>query len=51
MCGRLRSLRGSYAPPPLRKHQESKKNNGQTRSRCLDKVVLARDARYQPSRE
>ena len=28
---------------PLRKHQESQENDGQTRSRCLDKAVLARD--------
>ena len=29
-------------PPPLRKHQENQKNDGQTGSRCLDKAVLAR---------
>ena len=36
---------------PLHKHQESQKQDGQTRSRCLDKAVLARDVRYQPSQE
>ena len=30
-------------PPPLHKHAESQENDGQTRSRCLDKAVLARD--------
>ena len=38
-------------PPPLRKHQERQKNDGQTESRCSDKAVLACDARYQPSQE
>ena len=38
-------------PPPLRKHQESQKNDGQTGSQCLDKAVLARDTQYQPSQE
>ena len=43
---------GSYPPPPpLHKHPESQKNDGQTGSRCLDKAVLARDVRYQPSQE
>ena len=28
-------------PPPLRKHQESQKSDGQTGSRCLEKAVLA----------
>ena len=36
---------------PLRKHQESQKNVGQTGSQCLDKAVLARDVGYQPSQE
>ena len=36
-----------YPPPPLRKHQESQESDGQTGSWCLDKAVLARDARYQ----
>ena len=40
-----------YTHPPLRKHQEIQKNDGQTGSRCLDKAVLARDVRYQPSQE
>ena len=34
-------------PPLLRKHQERQERDGQTGSWCLDKVVLARDARYQ----
>ena len=34
-------------PSPLRKHQESQASDGQTGSWCLDKAVLARDARYQ----
>ena len=34
-------------PPPLRKHQESQESDGQTGSWCLDKGVLARNARYQ----
>ena len=29
------------------KHQESQENDGQTGSWCLDKAVLARDARHQ----
>ena len=37
-------------PPPLRKHQESQKNDGQTGSRCLDKAVLACDAQYRQAR-
>ena len=37
--------------PPLRKHQERQKNDSQTGSQCLDKAVLARDVRYQPSHE
>ena len=41
----------TYPPPPLCKHQESQKNDGQTKSRCLDKAVLARNMRYQPSQE
>ena len=28
-------------PPPLRKHRENEENDGQTRSWCLDKAVLA----------
>ena len=35
-----------YPPSPLRKHQESKESDGRTGSWCLDKAVLARDARY-----
>ena len=36
------------APPPsLRKHRQGQENDGHTGSWCLDKVVLARDARYQ----
>jgi hypothetical protein len=31
---------GLYPPPPLRKHQENQKNDGQTESRCVDKAVL-----------
>ena len=38
-------------PPPLRQHQESQNNDGQTGSCCLDKAVLGRDVRYQPSQE
>ena len=34
-------------PPPLRKHQESQENDGQTGSQCLDKVMLVCDTRYQ----
>ena len=34
-------------PSPLRKHQESHESDGQTGSRCLDKAVLACDARHQ----
>ena len=41
----------TYPPPPLRKHQESQKNDGQTGSRCLEKAVLARDVRRQLSQE
>ena len=32
-----------YPPQPLRKHQESQENDGQTGSRCLDKVVLPQE--------
>ena len=42
-----RSLRDAYPPSPLRKHQESHESDGQTGSWCLDKAVLACDARHQ----
>ena len=45
------SVTAKYPPPPLRKHQERQKNDGQTGSRCLDKAALACNARYQPSQE
>ena len=34
------------SPPPLRKHGQGQKNNGDTGSPCLDKPVLARDAQH-----
>ena len=34
-------------PPNLHKHQESQESDGQTGSWCLDKAVLAHNARYQ----
>ena len=55
LCGHASTTSGprhadevvSYPPPPLRKHQESHENDGQTKSRGLDKAVLVRDTRYQ----
>ena len=43
---RVKNELTNIPPPPLRKHQESQKNDGQTGSQCLDKAVLARDVRY-----
>ena len=34
-------------PPPLRKREENQDNNCQTGCPCVDKAVLACDARYQ----
>ena len=44
-AARCPGKRVTYPPSPL--HQEGQESDGQTRSWCLDKAVLARDAWYQ----